>query len=101
VAWDEVEQELEDLLRLVPGWRLRAGQWADVRDELARLRVALAGHDVEAVGRSVARLDELAPTRLGSMEDDEPDPTGPPPPVVAELIVEVQGVRAGTPGGDR
>ena len=82
--------EVDDLLRLVPEWRLAADEWHEVRDGLVRLRRALSDGDGAAAERAVIVLEELAPTRLGSMGDAEPDETQPPPPVVTELVVEIQ-----------
>jgi hypothetical protein len=86
----DVLDELDVTLRLVRDWALSAEEWTAVRQALADLRQGLRAGDAGAVERCMIVIDELAPTRLGSLGVVETDEAQPAPPDILQLVVELQ-----------
>ena len=78
------------MLRLVPEWRMTPGEWAEVLQVLGGLRDALSIGDLDAADRGLTTLAELAPTRLSSLGEADPEETSPVPEAVIDLVVEIQ-----------
>ena len=78
------------MLRLVPQWCLTAEDWAEVVASLCTLRDAFRNDDLAAADRCLVDLAELAPSRLSSLAEAEPDRAQPAPEMIVELVVEIQ-----------
>jgi len=92
ISLDEVSDELDVVLEVIPEWRLPPGDWRAVQGQLQAARGLLQHGDADGVHQILIELERLDVARLGSLAGTEADEGESAPEPVIQLIIEIRTV---------
>jgi CATRA-Associated Small Protein len=85
-----VLDDLDLTLGLVKGWKLPLKDWTEIHRALTDLRQGITTGDADVVEQGTIAIEEMSPSRLGSLGETESDEAEPAPPYILQLVLELQ-----------
>src|SRR6266487_2978485 len=82
--------EIDVTLQQVGSWSLTPDEWGDVTEAMENLLLGLTADDPAVVERCTIAVEELSPTRLGSLADSTATEAQAAPHEILQVAIEIE-----------